>query len=70
MPSLELAGMGALALIAGVFLAFWRKAGKDSVKAKAAGKAVEHARRAETVDERVRAASDDDLKRLYDDSIQ
>ena len=67
--SLKLAGAGCLLILAGLF--FWGvyRAGASRAKRRFAEKGNEHAREAQEIDERVHAASDDELGRLYDESL-
>ena len=67
--SLKLAGAGCLLILAGLF--FWGvyRAGASRARRRFAEKGNEHAREAQAIDERVHAASNDELERLYDKSL-
>jgi hypothetical protein len=68
--SLKLAGAGLIIVLAGLLFwaVFW--AGASRARRRIAEKANEQARTALDIDERVHSASDHELDRLYDKSVE
>jgi hypothetical protein len=67
--SLKLAGAGLIIVLVGLFFWLAFRAGASRAMRRIAEKASEHARQALDVDERVHSASDRELERLYDESL-
>jgi len=67
--SLKLAGAGLTIVLAGLFFRAVFRAGESRARRRIAEKASDHAQEALDVDERVHAASDHELERLYNESL-
>ena len=67
--SLKLAGAGCLLVLAGLFSWGVYRAGMSKARWRLAEKGNQHAREAQQIDERVHIASDDELERLYGESL-
>jgi len=67
--SLKLAGAGLLIGLAGLFSWALYRAGASRARRRIAEQGVDHAREAQEIDERVHGASGDELRRLYDESL-
>jgi hypothetical protein len=68
--SLKLAGAGLIIVLAGLFFQAVFRAGASRARRRIAERSNDHAQKALDLDERVHAAADDELDRLYDESVE